>query len=187
MTAGDASRMGECSSPGMPTVLSRAGYDLMEQRANRMTARNVETDQTGESTTPPAEAVLVAPSILIAEEQPTIQELLCWILQLAGYHSIMCAGRQAALTWADKKMAGRDIPVVLLLDLSFLDTTEATDFLRHLRAHWHGTARVLLQTIVFTTNPQVLAELGRREHVLQKPFHVRDLLALIRQVTPVAP
>src|SRR2546429_7879278 len=121
----------------MPTVLSRAGYGLMEQRANKMTARNVETDQTGESTTLPAEAVPATPSILIAEEQPAIQDLLCWILQLAGYHSIVCAGRQGALTWADKAITGRDIPVVLLLDLSFLDTKEATDFLRHLRAHWH--------------------------------------------------
>jgi CheY-like chemotaxis protein len=178
--------MNERSSAGIPAALSRAGYGLMEQRANKMTARNVETDQTGESTTLPAEAVPVTPSILIAEEQPAIQDLLYWILQLAGYHSIMCAGRQAALTWADQEMAGRDIPAVLLLDLSFLDTKVATDFLRHLRAHWHDTGGVLPQTIVLTTNPQVLAELGHREHVLQKPFHVRDLLALIRQVTPVA-
>jgi DNA-binding response OmpR family regulator len=158
----------------------------MEQRANRMTRRNVETDQTGEYTTTSAEVVPVVPCILIAEEQPAIQDLLCWTLQLAGYHPIVCAGRQAALTWADKARAARDIPVVLLLDLSLLDTKEVTDFLRHLRAHWKDIGGVLLQTIVLTTNPRVRAELGRREHVLQKPFHVRDLLALIRQVTPVA-
>ncbi len=160
MTTGDASRVGERSSLGMPAALSRAGYDLMEQRANKMTTRNVETDQTGEYTTPPAEAVPVAPSILIAEEQPAIQDLLCWTLQLAGYHPIVCAGRQAALTWADKAMAGRDIPVVLLLDLSFLDTKEATDFLRHLRANWQDALGVLPQIIVLTTNPQVHTVLG---------------------------
>ncbi len=170
----------------MSDTLSRVGYGLMEQRANKMTTRNVETDQTGEYTTPPAEAMPVAPSILIAEEQPAIQDLLCWILQLAGYHPIMCAGRQAALTWPDKAMAERDIPMVLLLDLSFLNTKEATDFLCHLRTHWQDTGGVLPQTIVLTTNPQVPAELGRGEYVLQKPFHVRDLLALIRQVTPFA-
>ena len=170
----------------MPAALSSAGYDLMEQRANKMTTRNVETDQTGEYTTPPAEAVPVAPSILIAEEQPAIQDLLCWMLQLAGYHPTVCTGRQAALTWADKAMAGRDIPVVLLLDLSFLDTKEAEDFLRHLRANWQDALGVLPQIIVLTTNPQVHTVLGPREHALQKPFHARDLLALIRQVTPAA-
>jgi hypothetical protein len=92
----------------------------MEQRANKMTTRNVETDQAGEYTTAPAEAVPEAPSILIAEEQPAIQDLLCWTLQLAGYHPIMCAGRQASLTWPGKAMAERDIPMVLLLDLSFV-------------------------------------------------------------------
>jgi len=158
----------------------------MEQRANKMTTRNVETDQTGEYTAPPAEAMPMAPFILIAEEQPAIQDLLCWTLQLAGYHPIMCAGRQAALMWPDKAMAERDIPVVLLLDLSFLNTKEATDFLCHLRTHWQDTGVVLPQTIVLTTNPQVPVELGHREYVLQKPFHVRDLLALIRQVTGVA-
>jgi len=61
----------------MPAALSRAGYDLMEQRANKMTTRNVETDQTGEYPTPAAEAVPVAPSILIAGEQSAIQVLLC--------------------------------------------------------------------------------------------------------------
>lgn len=75
--------------------------------------------------------------------------------------------------------------MVLLLDLSFLNTKEATDFLCHLRTHWQDTGGVLPQTIVLTTNPQVPAELGRREYVLQKPFHVRDLLSLIRQVTQV--
>lgn len=148
-----------------------------------MTTRNVETDPTGEYTTSPAEAVPVAPSVLIAEEQPAIQDLLCWTLQLAGYRPIMCAGRQDALTWPDKVMAERDIPMVLLLDLSLLDTKEATDFLRHLRTHWQDTGGVIPQIIVLTTNPQVAADLGHREYVLQKPFHVRNLLALIRQVT----
>ena len=76
--------------------------------------------------------------------------------------------------------------MVLLLDLSFLDTKEATDFLRHLRANWQDTLGMLPQIIVLTTNPQVHVELGPRERVLQKPFHVRELPAFIQQVTPDA-
>ena len=129
---------------------------------------------------------MVAPHILIAENQLTIQNLLFWMLQLAGYHPTICADRQAALTWANENMTGGDVPVALLLDLSLLGTKEATDILRHLRANWQDALGVLPQIIVLTTNPQVHAQLGRREHVLQKPFHLRELLALIRHVIPAA-
>ena len=125
------------------------------------------------------------PHILIAEDQPAIQDLLCRTLQLAGYHPLMCTGRQAALTWRREGMIPGDDPVVLLLDLSLLDVTEATDFLHLLRTRWHEAVRVPPPVIVLTTSPQVQAALGIREHVLQKPFHVRELLALIQQVIPV--
>ncbi|HZU70134.1 MAG TPA: hypothetical protein VFA09_22885 [Ktedonobacteraceae bacterium] len=41
------------------------------------------------------------PRILIAEDHPATQDLLCWILRLAGYHPTVCASRQAALTWKE--------------------------------------------------------------------------------------
>ena len=44
---------------------------------------------------------------------------------------------------------------------------------------------VLPRIIVLTTHPQAQAELGTRERVLLKPFHVRDLRASIQQVTSV--
>ena len=77
-------------------------------------------------------------------------------------------------------------PVVLLLDLSLLSVTDAADFLRHLRTRWQDTGGVAPQVIVLTTSKQVQTELGLRERVLQKPFHVRELLDLIRQVIPPA-
>jgi DNA-binding response OmpR family regulator len=139
----------------------------------------------GPSTLPRAEAVPVAPHILIAEDQPAIQELLCWTLQLAGYRPTVCAGRRAALTWRDQAMSPGDGPEVLLLDLSLLCVTDAADFLHHLRTRWRDAGGVLPQIIVLTTSTQVQAELEMRERVLQKPFHVRELLTLIRQVIPV--
>ncbi len=152
-----------------------------------MTAGNTDTDNAGGCTAlPRADTVPVAPHILIAEDQPVIQDLLRWTLQLAGYRATVCGGRHAALTWKDKAMPSRDFPVVLLLDLSLLGTTEAADFLHHLRARWQDAGGVLLQIIVLTTSTQVQAELGMRERVLQKPFHIRELLVLIQQVIPVA-
>lgn len=130
--------------------------------------------------------VLAAPHILITENQPAIQDLLRWILHLAGYRTTMCADRQALLTWREQALPSED-PVILLLDLSLLCATEAADFLCHLRAKWLDASDVLPQIIVLTTSTQMRAELGTSEHILQKPFHVQDILALIRQVLPVAP
>jgi CheY-like chemotaxis protein len=125
------------------------------------------------------ETVPTAPHILIAEDQPAIRELLRWALHLAGYRATVCAGRQAILTWRDQPMASEDASV-LLLDVSLLCTKAVADFLRHVRAHWQD-ADVLPQIIVLTTNTQVQADLGQKERVLQKPFHVRDLITLIQQ------
>ena len=132
-----------------------------------------------------AESHSAAPHILIVEEQPAIQELLCWALHLAGYRYTVCASRQAALTWREQALAPRDDPVVLLLDLGLLDVTEALDFLHHLRARWRNADGMLPPVIVLTTSKPVQRALETREHVLQKPFHVRELLALIQQVIPV--
>ncbi|MGH2495917.1 MAG: hypothetical protein ACRDIV_14575 [Ktedonobacteraceae bacterium] len=140
----------------------------------------------GHRTLTRAEPISAVPHIVIAEDQPAIQDLLYWTLYLAGYHPTVCTNRHTALTWADKHMTDGDASVVMLLDLSLLGKNEAEDFLGHLRAHWQATLGLLPQIIVLTTNPQVSAELARREHVLQKPFRVRELLALIRQVTPGA-
>lgn len=152
-----------------------------------MTAGNADTDNTGGCTAlPQADTAPVAPHILIAEDQPAIQELLRWTLQLAGYRTTVCGGRNAALTWKNQAMPSGDFPIVLLLDLSLLGASEAADFLRHLRTRWQDAGGVLPQIIVLTTNKQVLAEVGMQERVLQKPFHIRELLVLVEQVILVA-
>ena len=150
-----------------------------------MTAGNADTDNVSRRATLRwADAVPETPHILIAEDQPAIRDLLCWTLQLAGYRPTVCAGRQAVLTWRDQSIPPGDRPTLLLFDLSLLGVTEAADFLHHLRARWRDADGVMPQIIVLTTNTQVHAELGRRECVLQKPFHVRELIALIRQMIP---
>jgi len=140
----------------------------------------------GQSTFPRADAVPSVPHILIAEDQPAIRELLSWVLQLAGYRATVCTRRHAALALRHNPIPPGDNPVVLLLDLSLLNANEAADFLLHLRARWQDAGGVLPQIIVLTTSTQVQAELGMRERVLQKPFPVRDLIALIQQALLVA-
>lgn len=143
-------------------------------------------NQTGDSLMR-AETIPRAPLILIAEEQPAIRELLRQALCLAQYQTTLCADRQAALLWREQVVTPEEVPVVLLLDLSPFCVSEATDFLACLRTRWQAAYPVPPQIIVLTTQPQVQAELRTRERVLLKPFHVRDLLALVGQATAVAP
>jgi DNA-binding response OmpR family regulator len=153
-------------------------------KARKMTDTNVDDAERSTMLLTGKDA-LAAPHILIAEHQPAIQDLLRWILQLAGYRTTMCVDRHAALTWREQALPGDD-PALILLDLSLLCASEAADFLCHLRAKWQEASDVLPQVIVLTTSTQVRAALGTREHVLQKPFHVREVLALIRRVIPGA-
>jgi CheY-like chemotaxis protein len=169
----------------MRAVLRRAGAPLTGKKEDDMMAANADNAR-GHTTLARAEYTSAVPHIVIAEEQPAIQDLICWTLQLAGHRITACVGRHAVLTAADKTMTDGNIPVVLLLDLSLLGTNEAEDFLRHLRARWQDACGELPQIIALTTNTQVRAELGRRERVLQKPFHVQDLLALIQQAISIA-
>ena len=130
-----------------------------------------------------AEPLPGAPHILIVEREAAVQEMLCWMLLLAGYHTTACADRNAALTWGEQTTPAED-PALILLDLSLLYTAEAREFLVRLRARWQEAGKVLPPIIVLTTSPQMQAELRPRECILQKPFHVRDLLSLIQGLAP---
>jgi CheY-like chemotaxis protein len=151
-----------------------------------MTTTNTQANNAGGSMRlTQVETVPNAPHILIAEDQPAIRELLCWTLHLAGYRVAMCAGRQAALTWRDQITTPEDAPAIVLLDVSLLCTKTVGDFLGQLRTRWQD-AGTLPQIILLTTNTQAQADLEQRERVLQKPFHVRDLITLIQQAPGAA-
>ena len=122
-----------------------------------------------------------APLIVIVEEQPAVRELLRWMLLLAGYRMRMSVDREAILA-----LQAGDDPAVLLLDLSLHSAAEAQEYVRRVRTHWQESCPVVPAIIVLTTQPQVQAALVPGEQVLLKPFHVHDLLALIRQVAPSA-
>ncbi len=137
----------------MHAALSRA-TSFSGEKSKHDDAGNADTDNAGGRTAlPRADTVPVASHILVAEDQPAIQELLCWALQLGGYPTTVCARRHIVLTWRDQATPSGDDPVVLLLDLSLLCTTEAADFLRRVRAQWQDANGVLPQIIVLATSP----------------------------------
>jgi CheY-like chemotaxis protein len=75
-------------------------------------------------------------------------------------------------------------PELILLDLSIPCTNDAADLLHQLRVRWHDACGVLPQIIVLATSKKVQEDLAAQEHVVLKPFHVRDLIALIQRVIP---
>jgi two-component system, chemotaxis family, chemotaxis protein CheY len=122
------------------------------------------------------------PHILLVEENPLLQELLSQMLGLAGYRVTVYGGTQEALiAWIDSQQArlSEDAPTCLLLDLSFL-YTNATGFLHSIRTQWQQVTGVIPRIIVLATNRMVAVELAPQVRVILKPFHMRDLLALIR-------
>ena len=127
-----------------------------------------------------------APLILIVEEQPAVQELLRWMLLLAGYRTRVYAEREALLTGREQALKPGDDPAVLLLDLSLRSAAEAAEYVSCVRANWQANCTVVPSIIILTTQPPVQAVLGTQERVLLKPFHVHDLLALIQQAALVA-
>ncbi len=137
-------------------------------------------------TLPLADVVQTEPLIMIAEEQPAIRELLRWMLHLAGYRLVVCVDRQTTLTWGEQTMVQADLQAMLLLDLSSLCVQEAAEFLDRVCARWQTFFTLPPQIIVLTTHPNVQAYLESRQCVLLKPFHVRDLLDLIRRAMEAA-
>lgn len=157
---------------------------LKRKKEDAMTTGN-ETHAGGGTTRQRVEAAPAAPLVVIVEEQPAVQELLRWMLLLAGYRTRVYAEREAVLTWGEQALKPGDDPAVLLLDLSLRSAAEAADYVRRVRAHWQESCDLLPAIIILTTQPPVQTALGTRERVLLKPFHVHDLLALIQQAAPV--
>ena len=113
--------------------------------------------------------------VLVVEDNVAIADLLCQTLMLAGYRATAHAGGEA---WIDNAMKSDDPPALVLLDLDNPETNGAA-FLHHLRVEWSTAPPI----IVLTTSKEIHDELAG-ERVVQKPFHVRDLLAEIHKVLP---
>src|SRR5438552_3834942 len=113
--------------------------------------------------------------VLVVEDNVAIADMLCQTLELAGYRATAHVGGE---TWIDKAMQSNEPPALVLLGLDNPETNGAA-FLHHLRVEWNTAPPI----IVLTTSKEIHDELAG-ERVVQKPFHVRDLLAEIHKVLP---
>ncbi len=120
------------------------------------------------------------PLILVIDDEPTIQDMLSWVLELHGYQSACTANGQEALEWVENALRTGQYPAAILLDL-FMPVMDGTRFLEYLRARWNAPVPI---------PPIILLTVDKRNHdnlacskVFIKPFHINDLCESLRLVT----
>ena len=112
------------------------------------------------------------PTILIVEDEPTLQETLQYNLDKAGYQTIVSGDGAEAL-----KLAREDPPDLILMDIMLpgLDGVEVTRILRH-----EQSTPIIMLTAKDSEIDRVLGlEIGADDY-LTKPFSMRELLARVK-------
>ena len=123
--------------------------------------------------------------ILIIEDNPAIADIICRTLEIAGYHTMACADRKAALTWINRALEEGYLPRLILLDVG-ISPSNGVDFLSVLRRRFSQAHRTPPAIILLTTSKAIQAEFSAVERVILKPFHVRDLMAEVQRVFPLS-
>ncbi len=122
------------------------------------------------------------PVVLVIDDNPAIRDMVSWALELDGYEPAEAAEGQEALDWIDSALREGRYPSVILLDLA-MPGMNGTSFLQNLYRQWE-VAHPLPAIVVITagTDGPDAEALGVQQ-VIIKPFHVRDLLDIVRQFT----
>ena len=122
------------------------------------------------------------PIVLVVDDNPAIRDMVSWALELDGYEPAEAAEGYEALAWmANAARAGR-YPDVILLDLA-MPGMDGQMFLERLRAQWedlHPQPSIIVITAGIA-GPD--AHSLNVDYVIVKPFHVRDLLDVVRKLT----
>ncbi|HLI09138.1 MAG TPA: response regulator transcription factor [Ktedonobacteraceae bacterium] len=120
--------------------------------------------------------------VLVVDDNPAIRDMVSWALELDGYEPAEAAEGQEALAWMDNAAREGKYPHVILLDLA-MPGMDGRTFLERLRSQWepsHPSPSIVVITAGIG-GPDA-ASLGV-EQVIVKPFHVRDLLDVVRKLT----
>jgi len=121
------------------------------------------------------------PIVLVVDDNPAIRDMVSWALEFDGYESAEAAEGQEALDWMRNAAHEGRYPSVILLDLA-MPGMDGNIFLEQIHKQWE-MPRPLPAIVVITAGiggPDA-ASLGV-ERVIVKPFHVRNLLDVVRQL-----
>lgn len=122
------------------------------------------------------------PIVLVVDDNPAIRDMVSWALELDGYEPAEAAEGHEALAWMDNASRESRYPDVILLDLA-MPGMDGHEFLARLHDQWEA-ARPLPSIVVITAGiggPDAIT-LGVNTVIL-KPFHVRELLDVVHQLT----
>jgi DNA-binding response OmpR family regulator len=115
------------------------------------------------------------PTILLADDDPTIADSLAPFLERAGFHVLVVADGMAALDKAQKHH-----PDLIILDV-LMPRMDGRETLRRLRKSNIWTPTILLTQVGEASERALALEEGADDY-LNKPFDPHELLARVRAV-----
>lgn len=112
--------------------------------------------------------------ILVAEDEPSIAEIVSLYLERAGYEVITVADGAAALEWLE-----RQEPELIVLDL-MLPKVDGLEITRHVRER--GDVPIIMLTARGSETDRIAGlEMGADDYVV-KPFSPQELVSRVRAV-----
>jgi DNA-binding response OmpR family regulator len=117
----------------------------------------------------------VGQRILVVDDDPTVSDVVCRYLRLAGFEVGMVADGAAALAVVE-----RDAPDLVVLDL-MLPGIDGLEVCRRLRTRPDGIPIVMLTALGDEADRVLGLELGADDYVT-KPFSPRELVLRVRSV-----
>ena len=122
------------------------------------------------------------PIVLVVDDNPAIRDMVSWALELDGYEPAEAAEGYEALAWMDNASRAGRYPDVILLDLA-MPGMDGRAFLTQLHAQWqfaHPIPSVVVITARMGDSDIATLEVAS---IIVKPFHVRELLDIVRKLT----
>lgn len=128
------------------------------------------------------------PLVLIVDDNFTIHMMVAQLLQFGGFQPIEAANGREAVKWMEQAASELLYPFVILLDLA-MPGMDGRAFLEWLQSRWIGrypTPAVILLTAssIDEKTPPLFPVI---KQVVPKPFHVYDLLTIVRQWSASGP
>jgi two-component system, chemotaxis family, chemotaxis protein CheY len=122
------------------------------------------------------------PVVLVVDDNPAIRDMVSWALELDGYEPAEAAEGQEALDWMNNASREGRYPAVILLDLA-MPGMDGNTFLERLHQQWEVTHPLPAIVVITAKRGSSEAESLGVQQIIVKPFHVRDLLDVVRQLT----
>ncbi len=120
------------------------------------------------------------PIVMVVDDNPAIRNVVSWSLQLGGYQPVEAANGWEAIRWLEQAQQQKRYPAAILLDLAMPGMNGET-FLQWVQSTWPQGAT--LPSIIIVTAGYTEEQMSHSlvKQVVTKPFHMRDLLEIIRK------